>query len=179
VKIFVTVGFERKPFDRLLRIVDRGVVRGVISRDLIVQNGHSRYRPRFGRIQKVLDFDEMKRTIQASDIIVSHAGVGTVLFCLDQGKIPILFPRRAHLGEHVDDHQYVFAEKLARLKIAPAAFGEEVLIRMIQNYSQILPTFKPPEEHSRAARLVESIRDILNEMGEKKGKRHGSAVSRS
>ena len=46
----------------------------------------------------------------ATDVVVSHAGVGTFVRCLEAGKAPVLVPRRASRGEHVDDHQLQIAQ---------------------------------------------------------------------
>ncbi|WP_223881448.1 glycosyltransferase [Nesterenkonia ebinurensis] len=48
------------------------------------------------------DFD---RFIRKSDVVVSHAGVGTLLNLLEMGVWPVLGIRRHRRGEHVDDHQ--------------------------------------------------------------------------
>ena len=39
----------------------------------------------------------------AADVVISHAGVGSALTALRCGKRPILVPREAARGEHVDD----------------------------------------------------------------------------
>ena len=45
--------------------------------------------------------------------MVAHAGTGIALMALENGKLPILVPRRAMHGEHVDDHQLTIALELA------------------------------------------------------------------
>lgn len=37
-----------------------------------------------------------------------------MLHAIRAGKVPVVMPRRAKLGEHVDDHQVANAEALAR-----------------------------------------------------------------
>ena len=49
--------------------------------------------------------EEFRAEIDRADVVVSHAGVGTFLRCLQAGSVPVLVPRRARFGEHVDDHQ--------------------------------------------------------------------------
>src|SRR4051812_1211755 len=49
--------------------------------------------------------DELTAAIREADVVVAHAGVGSALCALDVGKCPVLVPRRARHGEHVDDHQ--------------------------------------------------------------------------
>lgn len=56
---------------------------------------------------------EMSTAIRAADVVVAHAGTGIALMALENGKLPILVPRRAMHGEHVDDHQLTIALELA------------------------------------------------------------------
>jgi UDP-N-acetylglucosamine transferase subunit ALG13 len=57
--------------------------------------------------------EEMRTAIRDADVVVAHAGTGIALMALENGKFPILVPRRAKHGEHVDDHQLTIALDLA------------------------------------------------------------------
>ena len=52
-------------------------------------------------------FDELS---SQADVVVSHAGVGSVLRLLSLGVYPILLVRRSSRGEQVDDHQAQIAD---------------------------------------------------------------------
>ncbi len=56
---------------------------------------------------------EMAAAIAAADVVVAHAGTGIALMALENGKFPVLVPRRALHGEHVDDHQLTIALELS------------------------------------------------------------------
>jgi UDP-N-acetylglucosamine--N-acetylmuramyl-(pentapeptide) pyrophosphoryl-undecaprenol N-acetylglucosamine transferase len=56
---------------------------------------------------------ELHQAIAEADVVICHAGVGSVLNALDRGKSPVLLPRSRAYGEHVDDHQWLIAEQLA------------------------------------------------------------------
>lgn len=56
---------------------------------------------------------EMAAAIRAADVVVAHAGTGIALMALENGKLPVLVPRRAMHGEHVDDHQLTIALELS------------------------------------------------------------------
>ena len=56
---------------------------------------------------------EMRSAIEAADLVVAHAGIGSALTVLDAGKCPVLLPRRCRRSEHVDDHQLMIAAELA------------------------------------------------------------------
>lgn len=57
--------------------------------------------------------EELHGVAAQCDVVLSHAGVGTALDLLDLGIHPVLVPRRAAHGEHVDDHQAEIGELLA------------------------------------------------------------------
>ena len=68
---------------------------------------------------------ELRDAIEQADVVVSHAGTGSILTALSLGHKPIVVPRRAAHGEHVDGHQddlagYVEAEGLAIVREADA-----------------------------------------------------------
>lgn len=48
---------------------------------------------------------EMSALLRAADLVVTHAGVASIVDAVRAGHRPIVVPRRQHLGEHVDDHQ--------------------------------------------------------------------------
>lgn len=56
---------------------------------------------------------EMTTAIADADVVVAHAGTGIALTALENGKFPVLVPRRAMHGEHVDDHQLTIALELS------------------------------------------------------------------
>jgi len=109
VKAFVTVGVERMPFVRLLRAVDHAVRDGLLSATTMIQRGHTPYIPQYCLNERFFSFDEMVDRVLNADLIICHAGVGSVLLCRDLGRIPLVMPRLNRMGEHVDDHQQEFA----------------------------------------------------------------------
>jgi UDP-N-acetylglucosamine transferase subunit ALG13 len=50
--------------------------------------------------------------------VITHAGAGSTLVCLQLGKHPVLVPRQPRYGEIVDEHQLPFAEKFGQLGLA-------------------------------------------------------------
>ena len=108
--ILVTVGSNGAPFDRLLRAINELGV----DEDLLVQHGPSQIRPRNANCIRFLHFTELERAVRSARIVITHAGVGSVLLSLMNEKRPVVVPRLARFGEVVDDHQLHFAERLAR-----------------------------------------------------------------
>jgi UDP-N-acetylglucosamine transferase subunit ALG13 len=50
--------------------------------------------------------------LAAADVVLCHAGSGAVRDALRLGHVPVVVPRRADLGEHVNDHQRELVEAL-------------------------------------------------------------------
>lgn len=110
--IFVIMGMEVHPFDRLARAVDEMARAGTAGEDFFVQLGTCGYEPRHARFKRFLSFGDVCEQIRSASVAITHAGAGSTLLCIEQGKHPVMVPRRSRLGEHVDEHQLPFAEKL-------------------------------------------------------------------
>jgi UDP-N-acetylglucosamine transferase subunit ALG13 len=107
--IFVTVGTNEAPFDRLVSGVS-----GLAGREeVVVQHGASAVRPEGATCIGFLPFDELVELVRRARVVVTHAGVGSIMVALSQGKRPIVVPRLGRFGEAVDDHQVPFARRLS------------------------------------------------------------------
>jgi UDP-N-acetylglucosamine transferase subunit ALG13 len=120
--ILVVVGSSTIPFDRLLAAVD--TIPG--DEPVLAQHGASTVRPGRATCVEFMDFDEMHEQIRNARVVVTHAGVGTILISLMNGKRPVVVPREQRFGEAVDDHQLELAARLAQdglveLVLAPDA----------------------------------------------------------
>ncbi|MGY5882428.1 glycosyltransferase [Modestobacter lacusdianchii] len=78
------------------------------------------------RGQDRVQHHELAAAIAESDVVVSHAGTGAALTALEHGRMPLLVPRRAQYGEHIDDHQQQIAAELSRRGLAVARQVEDV-----------------------------------------------------
>jgi exopolysaccharide biosynthesis glucuronosyltransferase PssE len=107
--IFVTVGTNEAPFDRLLRAVDELQ----LDEELVVQHGASSVRPRGATCLESLAFDDLVEHVRGARVVVTHAGVGSILVGRANGRRPVVVPRLQRFGEAVDDHQLGLARRLA------------------------------------------------------------------
>jgi UDP:flavonoid glycosyltransferase YjiC (YdhE family) len=78
-----------------------------------VQTGTSAV-PRLAEHRDYLGYEEMEAMVRESAAVVCHGGPGTIMLASNLGKRPIVVPRQKGLGEHVDNHQCAFAERIAR-----------------------------------------------------------------
>jgi UDP-N-acetylglucosamine transferase subunit ALG13 len=96
----------------------------------LVQHGTSR-RPSQGDAQAFLTQEEMREGMSAAAAVVTHAGPGTITLCRSLGKVPIVVPRDPALGEHVDDHQVLFARRLAAKGLVRLARSQDELAALL------------------------------------------------
>lgn len=100
--ILVTIG-SMFPFDRLIRAVDDWAEGR--QEEILAQIGNGSYEPRHMRFVRKLPREEFVAQIARADLIVGHAGMGTVITAGEHGKAIVIMPRLASLGEHTNDHQ--------------------------------------------------------------------------
>lgn len=111
--IFVTTGTQL-PFDRLLWAMDDWATAHPGHR-VEAQTGESALALPHLVTQAFLPKPRMDAAFAAADVIVGHAGMGTILTGLSLGKPVIVMPRKSALGEHRNDHQAATARRLAHL----------------------------------------------------------------
>ena len=117
--IFVTVGSQKFPFDRLLRAVDQMVRDQIIADKVFMQTGTSAYIPGCWH-QPFCSREIFEEMMEQCDILVTHGGAGTMIDAVRMGKKVIAVPRLARFGEHVDDHQLELTERLHRMNLVYA-----------------------------------------------------------
>ena len=110
--IFVTVGTHEQQFNRLIKEIDELKAEGVITSDVFIQVGFSDYQPRFCRWERFLSYDEMNNLMEKADIVITHGGPATFMNVIANGKRPVVVPRQKKFGEHVNDHQLEFCNKV-------------------------------------------------------------------
>lgn len=101
--IFVTVGTQF-PFDRLISAIDN--IERISSLEVFAQIGEANYFPKNFSYSKSLTPDEFEEKFSLASVIVSHAGMGTIITAALRQKPIIIVPRDAELGEHRNQHQF-------------------------------------------------------------------------
>jgi len=108
--IFLTVG-SMFPFDRLVQSVDEMVGNKLITDTVVAQIGDGKYEPKHMAFDRYLAKPEYDQRVMEAEILVAHAGAGTIALALKHGKRLLVVPRRGEFREHVNDHQVVTARK--------------------------------------------------------------------
>ncbi len=154
--IFVTVGAQM-PFDRLVRAVDEWAGRHG-RRDVFAQIGTTTYIPQHIEFVRSLDAAAYALKLNEADVVVAHAGMGTILSALERGKPLLLMPRRGDLNETRNDHQIATADRFGARGMVHIARDEVELASRLEELDQ-LP--EPDRIGAQASpQLLEAIRDF-------------------
>ncbi|MBC8122324.1 MAG: glucosyl transferase [Gemmatimonadaceae bacterium] len=113
--IFITVGTEQYPFDRLLHWVARAIDRTGTREQVIVQSGACTFEIPGAVTHTTLRHREFDEIACAARVIISHCGEGSFFNLRATGVPFLLVPRRFGLGEHIDDHQWELANVLNKI----------------------------------------------------------------
>lgn len=155
---FVAVGTHRQPYARLLEIVTRGIEAGLLPGPVRAQLGPARWRADGARVSAFMDRDELEASVRGSAVVVCHGGAGIISSALAAGRRPIVVPRRAALGEHVDDHQYQLTRKLADWGLV-VPVEERITAADVEQASRPLEV---PREIRERPSATEVLREELN-----------------
>ncbi len=151
--IFVTVGTNEARFDRLLNAFDSDPP----DEALVVQHGPSPVRPQGATCVDYLPYDELAATVRRARVVVTHAGVGSIVTAVANGKRPIVVPRLRRFGEAVDDHQLQLGLRL----------NETGLVTLVERPEDLRAALGAAEDDTGAVelepdrRLVTELRDFV------------------
>jgi len=124
--IFVTVGNHYQGFDRLIKKMDE--IAGKIDEDVVMQIGHTAYKPVNAEYFSFLDsFEEILRLNRDARVVVSHAGAGSIVTALKEKTPVIVVPRLKKYNEHMNDHQLEIAKAMSDNKNVTVLYNIESL----------------------------------------------------
>jgi len=135
--ILVTCGTNEQPFDRLV-----SAARSLDSERLVVQYGSSTVPHGPGEWLDFVSFEELSSLMQQASVVISHAGVGSIILARRCGVVPLVVPRRLRLDEAVDDHQLPVARRLHECGIVRLVEDETTLPEAVRT---AVAGRRPPE----------------------------------
>jgi UDP-N-acetylglucosamine transferase subunit ALG13 len=133
--IFVTVGTQL-PFDRLISTIDAWAGR-TGRRDILAQIGPSQLRPQFIEYRPFFSPEEFSRHFADAELVIAHAGMGSIISAMSQGKPILVMPRSASLHEHRNDHQLSIARRFRESGRIPVAMDENDLDAQLSQLKRI------------------------------------------
>jgi UDP-N-acetylglucosamine transferase subunit ALG13 len=155
--VFVTVGTDVFPFDRLMGWLEAWLRDGGSSKArVLVQSGSSKA-PWGAESVTFLPYAEMQAAMGRASAVVCHGAGPSILEVLEHRLVPIVVPRRRALGEAVDDHQVLFSERLASEGRARIAESSEGLGSLLDQAIEDPDGFRLSQDSANGARAVEAF----------------------
>lgn len=152
--IFVTLGTMYLDFPRLVDAMDE--IARDSGEDVVIQTGMAQRNPQYARHFAFAPREEIHELIRQSRVVVTHAGIGSVIDVLRAGRPLVVVPRLKRYGEHNNDHQLDLAEAIVR-----RGWG-----RMVTDIRELPDACRQPPSpcaHYQPAKtpLVEAIRETI------------------
>jgi len=118
------------PFDRLVKAADEWCAANP-GAEVFAQIGAGEYLPRNMKWVRSLDPAEFRARCAETTLLVSHAGMGTVITASEMERPLIVMPRRADLMEVTSDHQLATATWLRGKSWIRVADNERALVEAL------------------------------------------------
>jgi len=151
---FITVGNAKQEFERIFEICFS--CNEQLSKPVVVQHGFTKLNHTFDISCQFMEQPEFVEQIKNAEIVVGHAGAGTIMTALQYGIKPIVIPRLSKYKEHIDDHQY----ELAR------ALNNDGKVYMINNEAEMRELLSENESFGYQKTLTgnELVNEIANDI---------------
>ncbi len=139
--MFIIVGgVVEFDFSRLLEIVDELCDEGILNpQNTKAQIGYCKYVPKRYESYRFADGKQFHGDIANADAIITHGGIGTLIYAIKEGKKVIVFPRLKKYNEHLDDHQMDICRSFRDAGYVEMATSKEELIECIIHIKEFAP----------------------------------------
>lgn len=134
--ILLSVGTQL-PFDRLVKAVDEWAVQ-CGRRDIFAQIGPSDYQAQALNSFAFLDQSAFAALQAEASLMVSHAGMGSIITALELGKPIIILARDHRRGEHRNGHQIATLKQFRSYPGVFIADDEQHLIALLDRADSLV-----------------------------------------
>ncbi len=155
--IFVTVGTDL-PFNRLVRVVDQWA-QSTSCNEVFAQIGDTDWQPAHIAWCNFLQPPEFTRRFAEAEVVVAHAGMGTILSALQWEKPILVMPRRASFGEQRNEHQLATAHHLSELDKINVAMDEIELRAMLDGLNHLRA--RPKIDAYASEPLIKTLQEFI------------------
>jgi UDP-N-acetylglucosamine transferase subunit ALG13 len=129
--IFVTAGTQL-PFDRLLKAIDQ-MAEEFVDVKFVVQALNTTYTAKNIKVLDFLSPGDFDHYIDSAKLIISHAGMGTIINAMVKQKPIVVMPRLFKYNEHRNDHQLATAKKMDSMSYVDVAYDEIELVNKVRD----------------------------------------------
>ncbi len=156
--ILVLFGTQQNEFTRLLQKIEELIDSGIITDEVVVQAGYTKYKTNKMKIFDIISREELDKLVNDSDIIISHGGIGSIIMSLEKHKKVIAVPRLHEFNEHVNNHQKQIVRQFSEK-------GYLIGIQSVDDLSEALEeikTFKPKEYKKNNENIITIIENFID-----------------
>ncbi|MFB1051568.1 PssE/Cps14G family polysaccharide biosynthesis glycosyltransferase [Paraliobacillus sp. JSM ZJ581] len=157
--ILVVLGTHELPFTRLLKEIDDLITKDRIKDQVIAQIGHTKYQSNQIEMYQFLTYEQMDQLYEQADLIITHAGTGSVITGLKKGKVIIAVPRLKKYREHNDDHQLQLIDAFENQGHLLACRDTNQLSHVLEQSKQ----FQPKTFQSGKTRLLSILNQFIQQ----------------
>lgn len=158
MNVFVILGSQKFQFNRLLTEIDKLAENKEYF--IFAQIGYSDYQPKNFSFVRFLEHSKFKKNILDADLVITHAGSGSILSSLKLGKKIIAFSRDPKFNEHVDDHQRELLDYFCNQKYILGSYYPSDLFSLINE----LPDFEFKQYEPNTKQFIDKIYEILERL---------------
>ncbi len=164
--ILVTLGTQDKSFTRLLEVIDDLIQKKIIKDKVIVQAGSTVYQTKNMDVFDYITPEELDNLVDECDLLITHAGVGSIMAGLRKQKKIIAAPRLAKYKEHTNDHQKQIAEQLAKEGYLLELKDFKKLDKLLQKAKH----FTPRKFEGNSKMIIQTIEEFIDQNESKRTK---------
>lgn len=157
--IFVTVG-SMLPFDRLIEAMDQWANTHP-DHELVAQIGNGTYHPKRMSWRAMYDSQQFKDLLARSQLVVAHAGMGSIITALQVPRPIVILPRQMAYGEHTTEHQLHTAQRMKVLAgvylandVKDLDFAISQALQETQSERQAISAFAPSQ-------ITETLKELI------------------
>lgn len=148
--VFATVG-ATLPFERLERCVTELKRAGRIPERVLLQVGRTAAVPEpvegLDRVGEI-PYGELQSVLDRANLVVCHAGTGSIITALSKGCAVVAVPRTLAHGDHYDDHQAEIASVFASRGLVETG-GDAQSIAAALDRARTMPRHRVRMNHRR------------------------------
>lgn len=157
--ILVTVGTQDKSFKRLINEIDKLVNQKIIKDEVIMQTGYTEYKGNINHFAFTSE-DELNELVKKCDILITHAGVGSIFKGLEYGKKVIAVPRLKKYREHINNHQLDISNNFLNMGYIKVVDDINDLGKTIKNINR----FNPRKLEIDNQELISTVEEYIDKI---------------
>jgi UDP-N-acetylglucosamine transferase subunit ALG13 len=154
--IFVTVGTQLG-FPRLIQMVDE--LAEQLGLGVVAQTGKTDYVAKRIKCYATMTPEQYDTFFKESELVIAHAGIGTILSAKKVEKPLIILPRVSSFGEHRNDHQLATAAAVKDVVGIYQVSNMDEMSSLLLMRERLLPAGE--EASASRAMLVDRLRAYL------------------